>query len=144
MEITPAIFVAIVGVTFLCEYMNVSLGMGYGSTLTPILLLMGFLPLQVVPSVLFGDLVGGIVGGLSHHKFGNIRLDFRRDAELLKRRLRGLGYIPTSLDSKVVFILTIFGSIGAIISVFFAVNIPSIALETYIGGMILILSLIHI
>jgi len=141
-EITPGVFVAVVVVTFLCEYMNVSLGMGYGSTLTPLLLVAGFLPLQVVPAVLLGDLVGGIIGGFSHHKFGNIRLDFRRDEELLKRRLWGLGYIPSSLDSKVIFILTVFGSIGAIVAVFFAVSIPRIALETYIGGMILLIGLI--
>lgn len=142
MEITPAIFVAIVAVTFLCGYMDVSLGMGYGSTLTPLLLIAGFLPLHVVPSVLLGQLAGGMVGGLSHHKFGNIRLDFRRDEELLKRRLRGLGYIPRSPDAKVVFVLSICGIVGAIVAVFFAINIPRIALETYIGGMILIIGLI--
>lgn len=142
METTPGLFGAIVAVTFLCEYMNVSLGMGYGSTLTPLLLLAGFSPLEVVPAVLLGDLVGGMVGGFSHHKFGNIKLDFRRDEELLKRRLRGLGYIPRSLDSKVVFILAVFGSVGAVVAVFFAVSVPRIVLETYIGAMILLIGLI--
>lgn len=142
MEITSGIFVAIIIVAFLCTYMSVSLGMGYGSTLTPLLLVAGFLPLQVVPSVLLGQLMGGIVGGFSHHKFGNIKLDFKRDKELLKRRLRGLGYIPASHDSKVVFVLAICGIAGAVVAVFFAVNIPRIVLETYIGGMILVIGLV--
>lgn len=142
MEITPTTFAAITVLTFVCEYMNVSLGMGYGSTLTPILLVAGFPPLQAVPAVLLGDLLGGLVGGLFHHRLGNIRLDFRRDEELVKRRLRGLGYIPTSLDSKVVFILAVCGSVGAVVAVFFAISIPKIALETYIGGMILVIGVI--
>jgi len=37
---------------FVCEFIDSSLGMGYGTSLTPILLLMGFHPLQVVPAVL--------------------------------------------------------------------------------------------
>ncbi len=142
MEITPGLFLAIVLLTFACEYMNVSLGMGYGSTLTPLLLIAGFSPLEVVPSVLLGDLLGGLIGGVFHHRVGNIRLDFRRDEELLKRRLRGFGYIPSSLDSKVVFILAICGSVGAVAAVFFAVNISKTMLETYIGAMILIIGLI--
>ena len=142
MEITPSVFVAIIGLTFACEYMNVSLGMGYGSTLTPILLVAGFSPLQAVPAVLLGDLLGGIVGGLFHHRLGNISLDFRRDEELVKRRLRGLGYIPASRDSKVVFILALCGSLGAVAAVFFAISIPKLVLETYIGVMILVIGVI--
>jgi uncharacterized membrane protein YfcA len=110
--------------------------MGYGTTLSPILLIMGFLPLQVVPSVLLGQLIGGFAGGFFHHRLGNISLDFRQD-EAIKKRLHGLGYIPRSLDSKVIFILAICGIVGALASVFFALNIPTIALETYIGIMVL-------
>ena len=49
---------------FICEYLNASLGMGYGTTLAPLLLLLGFQPLQVVPAVLLGQLAGGFFGGL--------------------------------------------------------------------------------
>jgi uncharacterized membrane protein YfcA len=35
-----------------CEYVDSTLGMGYGTTLTPILLLIGYEPAQIVPSVL--------------------------------------------------------------------------------------------
>ncbi|MBL7075227.1 sulfite exporter TauE/SafE family protein [candidate division KSB1 bacterium] len=137
MEITPAIFVVIVGAAFLCEYIDSSLGMGYGTTLTPLLLIAGFAPLQVVPAILFSEFLTGIIAGLFHHKSGNIKLDFKRDNELLKRRLGGLGYIPKSRDSKVIFILTLSGITGAVISVFVAVNISKVVLKTYIGAMVL-------
>lgn len=136
MEVTPTLFAVIAVIALLCEYIDASLGMGYGTALSPILLIMGFLPLQVVPSVLLGQVVGGLAGGFFHHRLGNINLDFRRD-EAIKKRLRGLGYMPRSLDSKVIFILAICGFIGALAAVFFAINIPTVALKTYIGIMVL-------
>ena len=136
MEITPALFAGVAFTALLCEYMDASIGMGYGTTLTPILLLVGFPPLEVVPAVLLGQLVGGFVGGFAHHKVGNISLDFRQDEEI-KKRLRGLGYLPKSLDSKVIFTLALCGVLGALVAVFSAVSIPKIALKTYIGVMVL-------
>jgi len=144
MEITYAVFAGVSIVSFLCEYMDASVGMGYGTTLTPLLLLVGFLPLQVVPSVLLGQLVGGLIGGFSHHKFGNIKLDFRRDEEFIKRKLGGLGYIPASDDSKIILLLVICGAIGALAAVLFAVNIPRTILNTYIGLMVLGIGLLTI
>jgi uncharacterized membrane protein YfcA len=136
MELTLGIFAAVAIIALLCEYMDASIGMGYGTTLTPILLIIGFLPLEVVPSVLLGQLAGGIIGGLAHYRFGNISLDFRQD-ERVKKRLRGLGYLPRSIDSKVILVLAICGVIGALVGVSLAVNIPSVVLKTYIGVMVL-------
>jgi uncharacterized membrane protein YfcA len=141
MEITPALFALIAIIALLCEYADASLGMGYGTALSPILLIIGFMPLQVVPSVLLGQLVGGLAGGFFHHKMGNISLDFRRD-EAIKKRLRGLGYMPRSLDSKVIFILAICGFIGALAAVFFALNIPTLTLKIYIGIMVLVIGIV--
>jgi len=143
MEITIAIFVAVAAISLLCEFMDASLGMGYGTTLTPVLLIIGFAPLEVVPAVLLGQLVGGLVGGLAHHRLGNISLDFRRD-EKIKERLRWLGYLPRSTDSKIIFILVVSGVIGALVGVFSAVNISRVALKTYIGAMVLVIGIIII
>ncbi len=87
--------------------------------------------------MLLSQLVGGIIGGIAHHRAGNINLDFRRDDKLIKERLRGLGYLPRSFDSKVILILATCGVIGVVIGVFTAVNIPKIVVETYIGVMVL-------
>lgn len=141
MEITITLFVVVVVISLGCEYMDASIGMGYGTTLSPVLLIIGFLPLEVVPSVLLGQLVGGLVGGVAHHRLGNINLDFRRD-EAIKKRLRGLGYMPKSLDSKVILLLAVCGTIGAVVAVFFALNIPTIALKTYIGAMVLAIGVV--
>ena len=43
--------------TLVAEYIDSTLGMGYGTSLTPILLLLGYSPAQVVPAVLFSERV---------------------------------------------------------------------------------------
>lgn len=128
---------AAIALAFLCQYASVSFGVGYGTVLTPLLLIIGFAPLQVVPAVLLSQLLGGLVGGLSHHRAGNISLDFRPDERLIRERLRGLGYLPRSFDSKVIFVLSLCGVVGALVGVFLAVSIPKVALEAYIGAMVL-------
>lgn len=137
MELTSSLFVVVLVIAFLCQYLSISFGMGYGTTITPLLLIMGLSPLQVVPAVLSSQLAGGIVGGLAHYRAGNIELDFRRDNRLVKERLRGLGYLPKSDDAKVIFTLAAFGVMGVLVGVLAAVNIPSIVLEAYIGAMVL-------
>jgi uncharacterized membrane protein YfcA len=142
MELTLSLFVVVVVIALLSQYMSVSMGIGYGTALTPLLLIIGFAPLQVVPAVLLSQLVGAMIGGLAHHRAGNIMLDFRRDDKLIKERLRGLGYLPRSIDAKVIFILAACGVIGVLIGVFTAVNIPRIVVEAYIGAMVLGIGLI--
>lgn len=141
MELTSVLFVLVVFIALLCQYLGVSIGVGYGTPLTPLLLIIGFAPLQIVPAVLLSQLVGGIVGGLAHHRVGNIHLDFKRDEKLIKERLRFLGYLPRSTDSKVIFALVMFGVVGVLAGVLTAVNIPRLALETYIGVLVLSIGL---
>jgi len=137
MEENIKIFLIVAIASLFFEYIDASIGMGFGTTLAPVLLVMGFLPLQVVPAVLLSQLIGGIVGGVTHSRVGNIKLDFRNDEGAVKRRLKGFGYLPKSTDSKVIFILGVCGVIGAIIGVLVAVNIPELLLNIYIGVMVL-------
>ncbi len=141
MEIAPVLFAAVCVAALFCQYADASIGMGYGTTLTPILIIIGFAPLEVVPAVLLGQFVGGIAAGLAHHRLGNIRLDFKRDEQLIHRLIKGkmrrLIYLPKSTDSKIIFILAVCGIIGALVGVFTAINISKIALQTYIGAIVL-------
>jgi uncharacterized protein len=61
MELTPLTGFAIAAVSFAAEYVDSSLGMGYGTTLTPVLLLLGFAPLEVVPALLVSQLLAGLL-----------------------------------------------------------------------------------
>jgi len=142
MEITLPLFVVVTLIALLFQYMSISLGLGYGTAMTPVLLIIGFAPLQVVPAVLLSQFVGGVIGGVAHHRVKNVKLDFRRDDGLIKERLRGLGYLPKSPDAKVIFILAICGAIGALVGVLFAINIPKPALEIYVGVMVLAIGIL--
>ena len=48
-----------------CEYVDSTLGMGYGTTLTPVLLLIGYEPAQIVPSVLLSEFLTGVLAGFA-------------------------------------------------------------------------------
>ncbi|MBU9889944.1 MAG: sulfite exporter TauE/SafE family protein, partial [Candidatus Omnitrophica bacterium] len=52
-------------------------GMGYGTTMTPVLMLFGFTPLQIVPAVLLSELVTGLLSGALHHREGNVNFHFK-------------------------------------------------------------------
>lgn len=105
----------IMPLAFVCEFIDSSLGMGYGTTLTPLLLLMGFEPLQVVPAVLFSEFVSGIIAASFHHSVQNVN------------------FKPHSKDTHVAAVLSIFSVIGVILAVFLAVKLPAQILKIWIG-----------
>ena len=102
-----------------CEYIDASLGMGYGTTLTPLLLLAGFEPLQIVPAVLFSEFLTGFGSGLLHHRDGNI--DLRHD-----RKARGT-----------VVLLSVLSMVGVVAAVTLALSIPKFWLTAIIATIVL-------
>jgi len=118
------IFVAVIILAFFCELLDSTLGMGYGTTLTPVLLIIGFGPLAIVPCVLLSELLTGISAGVAHHKAGNVN------------------FKPGSIHLKIAIVLAICSIVGASIAVFIAVNIPKLWLNTYIGLMVLFMGII--
>jgi uncharacterized membrane protein YfcA len=121
---------------FICEYVDSTLGMGYGTTLMPLLLLIGFEPLQIVPAILFSEFVTGVLAGIFHHKLGNVFFDFRSDDRVRRSKLGFLGYIPRSFDAKITYMLIVMGVIGVLTAVFFSLNVSKFILTLYIGLMI--------
>jgi len=102
-----------------CEYMDSSLGMGYGTTLTPLLMLAGFEPLQIVPAVLISELMTGLTAGLLHQRDGNV--DFLNDARARRTTL----------------LLGSLSGIGALLAVWLAVSISKFWLGLFITAIIL-------
>lgn len=115
-----AIFLAALG----CEYMDSSLGMGYGTTLTPLLMLSGFEPLQIVPAILISELITGVSAGLLHQRDGNV--DFLGDARARKTAL----------------LLGSLSGIGALSAVWLAVTVSKFGLALAITAIILAMGVI--
>lgn len=115
---------AVAAGAFFCEYVDATLGMGYGTTLTPVLLLFGFGPLEVVPAVLFSELFTGIAAGISHHNAGNVSLR------------------PGTRHFKISMVLAACSVLGTVAAVLIAVSIPKAYLKLYIGLLVLSMGLV--
>jgi hypothetical protein len=109
---------------FACEFIDSTLGMGYGTSLTPLLLLMGFEPLQVVPAVLLSEFVSGVTAASFHHN------------------LRNVNFSRHSPDSKVATVLSVFAVVGTVLSVVLALRLPTVVLKTWIGVIVLAMGVV--
>jgi uncharacterized membrane protein YfcA len=150
LEISLWVAVTIFIIAFLAEYMDSTLGMGYGTTLTPILLLFGFSPLQVVPSILLSELITGLLAGFFHHLAGNV--DFKpKDINIfsIRQELHELGYLRTfakglPLHLRVALLLAACSIFGTIVAVFIAFNIPGFWIKIYIGILVFSMGIVII
>lgn len=130
------------GMAFFCELVDSTLGMGYGTTLTPVLLFMGFEPMQVVPAILLSELVTGGFSAFAHHRAGNAFFNFRNDTEhKIVKKMGKLGYLPKSRDSKIAYVLGLCSLIGAVAAAIFAVNLKAY-LTPIIGVIVLSMGII--
>ncbi len=105
----------IIILAFVCEYVDSSLGMGYGTTLTPLLMIMGYNPLQIVPAILVSELFTGLTAGFLHHKAKNVNLKFG------------------SKDFKIAMVMAVCSMLGSVVAVLLAVRLPSLWVKLYIG-----------
>lgn len=147
-EYSVAVIVSLIVAAFLFEYLDSTLGMGYGTTLAPILLLFGFKPLQIVPVILLSELITGLLAAFLHHKEGNV--DFKPKTTkvgIIIKKLKSLGYIESfkrgiPLHLKVALLLAICSILGTVVAVFVAINIPKFWLKLYIGCLVFSMGII--
>ena len=108
---------------FVCELVDSSLGMGYGTTLTPLLLAAGYSPLDIVPAVLISEFLSGLSAWLFHAEVGNVSIA-RGSADLRAALLLGVGSVA-----------------GVIVGVNLAIRLPETTLKILIGVVILVAGL---
>jgi uncharacterized membrane protein YfcA len=150
LDLSFGFILGIVVLAFMCEYMDSTLGMGYGTALTPILLMMGYEPLQVVPAVLISELISGLLAGFFHHKEGNVNFQPKIiDLSAIREELKTFGYVKSlrrniPLHLKVALLLALCSILGTVCSVFIAVNLPKYWVKLYIGTVVLMMGVIII
>jgi uncharacterized membrane protein YfcA len=125
-EVTVSMFLILFTLAFICEYIDSSLGMGYGTILSPILIIMGFNPLIAVPAILLSQAFGGFSASMFHQRFENVTFNRK------------------SADLKIALIVTGFGIFATIFAAIVAINIPKVAVKTYIGVLVLAMGIIII
>jgi len=143
MGIEAIILIILAG--FVCELIDASMGMMYGTILSPVLIIIGFDPLLVVPSILISQAIGGFIASVFHQRFKNVDFELKtKNPRIIMRKLAELGYIETfrketTKDLRVVFCIIVFGVIATVIAALVAVNIPKIVLKTYIGALVIVM-----
>ncbi len=116
---------ALAGLAFCCEYVDSTLGMGYGTALTPLLMLvLGLEPLVIVPCVLLSELVTGLSAGAAHHVAGNV------------------SFSRSSRATRVAAVLSGCSVLGAGLAVAIALSIPAVWLKLFIGVVVLSMGVI--
>jgi uncharacterized membrane protein YfcA len=115
------VMAGIIALAFGCEYLDSTLGMGYGTILSPLLIILGMDPLLLVPSILISQALGGLVAAAFHHRFENVDLCWR------------------SRDTRIAAVLVVAGVLATVVGVYVAVSLPKEALKTYIGVLVIVM-----
>lgn len=105
-------------IAFACEYVDATIGGGYGTILAPTLIVLGYDPKLFVPSLLLSQLAGGFMGSVAHHRLQNA--DFTWGEPHMKAALVLAG-------------CSVFGVLAA---VFLSLQLPAVIVKTYIGVLV--------
>ena len=117
--IDPVDALLIFAVCFVCELIDSGLGMGYGTILTPVLLLLGNDAHDIVPTVLLSELLSGFTAAFFHNEIRNVQLG-----------LHGRDFWPAVILAA--------GSVaGVSVGVALALNLPKGSLNLGVGLIIL-------
>ncbi|MHA1794229.1 MAG: sulfite exporter TauE/SafE family protein [Promethearchaeota archaeon] len=153
---------------FTCEYMDSSIGMGYGTTLTPVLLFLGFEPIQIVPAILLSEFITGASAGILHVLYKNIRIGHEivqenkqvtmnvnfqelKSVPSLKLKQKKYNFIKKfSLlndNTKVIIILSSVGALSSILAAIISTLISTLPnskfiIKTYVNIMVITMGII--
>lgn len=136
--------VIIILMAFVAEYFDSTLGMGYGTSLTPILLILGYEPMQIVPCILLSELFTGLAASIVHDRMGNVNL-FPKNGDNIKVSRLGFFkhirlYIPQHL--KISLLIGFCSIIGTVVAVLVAINLPKFYVKLYIGVLISLMGIL--
>lgn len=124
------LFPLIIILAFLFETMDSSAGMGFGTGLTPLLFLIGYDPLQVVPILLLSEAITGFTSSYFHHEFENVSFSIHR---------------PINQTTKITGMIAISGCVAIIFSViltYVTLELPKSFIKTYVAILVLAMGLI--
>ena len=124
MEPLTLLFFLIIIASFIMETIDSSMGMMYGTILSPLLIGIGFPPADVVPALLLSQTIGGLIGTFGHQRFGNA------------------SFSRKSKDLKVSIIILSLGILAVIAGALLGVKVNQTFLSLYISILMLIMGII--
>ena len=117
----PIKYISVALIAFFSESIDSSLGMGYGTILTPILIFIGFEPLEIIPLILLSEFITGLLSALMHHQKGNVNLSIK------------------SREFKVAIILASCSIVGTVFAAFIAISVSKTFITGYISFLLMII-----
>lgn len=122
------VFVApVILLSFLLQSLDKAAGMGAGTTLAPLLLLIGYEPLAVVPALLVSEAFTGLLAAAMHHQFQNVQFSVRRPWTQATRV--AVGFAGFGLTASAVAILT----------AYLAFDPSTYLIEVYVAVLVLVM-----
>ncbi|SEH12198.1 hypothetical protein SAMN04487967_0699 [Natronorubrum sediminis] len=116
----------VVVIAFVFEGLDSSAGMGFGTALAPLLFILGYEPLQVVPILLLSEMLTGLVAGFVHNEFDNVHFELD----------------PSNDATKLVALFATVGSVAvftSIVLVYAAVELNTNLIKMYVGGVVVLM-----
>eukprot|EP00727_Mastigamoeba_balamuthi_P008280 m51a1_g4074 hypothetical protein (320) ;mRNA; r:764557-765965 len=149
----PWQYIVVPVLAFFCELVDSSLGMGYGTTLTPVLLtpVFGFERAVIVQSILVSEAATGLLATIFHGIFHNINIVI--DVDLPKRKSTGEkaelmdDSDRLTVDMQIILIMSFTGVLGTIVSSWVTIiktKDQKLAVKLYIGFMVLAMGVIMV
>lgn len=148
LPLTFQLMIILLLIALIAEYVDATLGMGYGTTITPVLLLMGFEPLQVVPAILLSEFITGVLAGFTHHRVGNVNFKpktlnpKRIFHSIQKAGIKETFYQGIPLHLRITLLFAYTSILGTVFAVFLAVRIPKFYLQLYIGLLVVAIGIV--
>jgi uncharacterized membrane protein YfcA len=122
---------SVVALAVIFEFLDSAAGMGYGTAFTPLLLIMGYDPMQIVPVIMIQQACAGLISSYIHREFGNIEWRFK----------------PMSETVKLWLIIAVTGSLAVVFSIFsvYAVfKLAKIWIKLYVCILLMAMAIISI
>ena len=125
-EIIPLVVI----LAFLFETMDSCAGMGFGTGLTPLLFVLGYEPLQVVPILLISESITGFTSGFFHQEFENVHFKITK---------------PINRETRVMLNIALFGCFAIMLSVFltyYSIQVDKATIKTYVAILVIVMGII--
>lgn len=103
---------------FFTAVIDIIFGMGFGLTMTPILIFLSYSPKEIVPALLLSSLIGNILSSYFNH------------------RLKNADFSPRSRSFNIVVVIGIIGVLGSVLGALMNKGISDTYLSLYIGAII--------
>jgi uncharacterized membrane protein YfcA len=129
----PWRFLIIAAISFVSMYLNTALGMGYGVTIIPILLLLGFRSVKIIPAVLAVQFLAEIAAGISHQSAGNINLSQQSPHLKVAMVLAGTGIIGGLIAVRAFISVNSYGEAWGILAIGTIVLLVGVVILTTMG-----------